>query len=206
MYRIPCLEKQETLQACHDLTWPTSLYPKSERLNKALVKGFIEKSQWAKESDTLTTAFLNYIGSSNYYKKDNTSDTSTTRSSRQSPEFLRRQAAVSSQYQPSPRLGDNAPFLAYPYQQCTELGLFQTTPDASQSNALPIQSKLITLHYLKDRYCRNQLHIPLNETGVSAKLIAYGGFNISYPRLMLTGGEVDPVSRLWHTSEVNGHH
>lgn len=40
---------------------------------------------------------------------------------------------------------------------------------------LPIYSRTQTLHFVKNMYCRKQLHTPINETSVNPKLKAYGG-------------------------------
>ena len=73
--RIPCLEKYDDLEGCRELTWPSLLYPKAEKFKDA-VKKVVAKSQWANETNKLTTAWLNYIGFSNYYHRDNTTASS----------------------------------------------------------------------------------------------------------------------------------
>lgn len=174
---VPCLKKYDDIKACRIITSPSLLYAKAQKFEET-VTNILRKSKWANETEALTIAFLNYVGWNNGYHKDNTTASAARDLAGRDP--------------PSPRLTYSESWLAWSYQQCTEIGLFQTG-DNPRADALPVLSRLITLHYLKNMYCRDQLYINLTETSISAKLNNYGGLNISYPRLMLTGGEVDPV-------------
>ena len=129
----------------------------------------VVNGDWANETDSLTTAFLNYVGWGEKYRKVN----STTSRKRQDESAL----------------GYQLHDLSYTYQQCTEIGGFLTGVD-EPSDTLPIISSLVTLEYaMKD--CRTDLNL----TGMpdSARLDRYGEYNVSYARLMLVGGEADPV-------------
>lgn len=179
---IPCLQKYDNLEGCRTLTASTVLYPKAEKF-KDTVKAIITKSKWANETEPLTTAFLNYIGFYDSFRKDNSTATPNRRSI--------------GLVDPSDTLHYETTYLAYSYQQCTEWGLFITgNAPVDTSQSLPVISRLITLHYLRNKLCRNQLYLNLTEIPVSSNLNRYGAYNLSYPRLMLTGGEVDPVCSL----------
>lgn len=169
---------------------------------KKSVKAMFKKSEFASETDTLTTAFLNYIGNLSGYQKDNKTASGDSDSKRRSLDATSDSSSFSRRsFDPQPLSDGNftlkygESYLAFSYQQCTELGLFQTSDAPSAANGqLPILSKLQTLHFLKDTYCRIQLGIELNETGINPKWNELGGYLLDYPRIFFSGGEVDPVS------------
>ncbi|EXJ91600.1 hypothetical protein A1O3_00148 [Capronia epimyces CBS 606.96] len=78
--------------------------------------------------------------------------------------------------------------LSWAYQYCTEWGYIQTGSGVP-SDRLPLISRLLTLDYLTlvCRYAFNITSPPDVET-----INQWGGYNISYPRLALIGGEADP--------------
>ena len=82
-------------------------------------------------------------------------------------------------------------FDAWSYQQCTEQGFFVTGDEPADT--LPVISRFITLHSQK-QICRRQFHLNISALPNTASLHKYGGYNLSYPRLMIVGGEADPVS------------
>lgn len=157
------MERGAGLGWCNDITSPTLLYPKAERLRDA-VKTIVDKSRWANESDSLTTAWLNYLGGENSYQKVNTSKSAHV-------------------VAPGRRLKPEEDLLAYIYQTCTELGLF-TTGDNPLPDILPVISRTQTLHYVRRKMCLEEVYTNLTEASGPYKLNRYGGFNISYDRLM----------------------
>ncbi|KIX08974.1 uncharacterized protein Z518_00052 [Rhinocladiella mackenziei CBS 650.93] len=78
--------------------------------------------------------------------------------------------------------------LSWSYQYCTEWGYIQTGSGVP-ADRLPLISRLLTLEYLT-QVCRYAFNIT-SRPDVDA-VNKYGGFNISYPRLAIIGGEADP--------------
>ncbi|KAF2198246.1 peptidase S28 [Delitschia confertaspora ATCC 74209] len=76
------------------------------------------------------------------------------------------------------------------YQVCTEWGYIQTgnTP----KDILPLISRTLDVEYLTS-FCQLSFNInsTINPPDVD-RVNKYGGFNISYPRLAIIGGEADP--------------
>ncbi|KAF1930609.1 peptidase S28 [Didymella exigua CBS 183.55] len=85
---------------------------------------------------------------------------------------------------------------SWSYQVCTEWGYIQTgnTPAHIQ----PLISRTLDLEYLTF-FCRAQFNITTPPD--IEKVNKYGGFNISYPRLAIIGGNADPwrpATPLWY--------
>jgi hypothetical protein len=85
---------------------------------------------------------------------------------------------------------------SWSYQVCTEWGYIQTgnTPADIQ----PLISRTLDLEYLTF-FCRAQFNITTPPD--LEKVNKYGGFNISYPRLAIIGGNADPwrpATPLWY--------
>lgn len=188
---IPCLQKFDGMRACKILTWPYLLYPEAKKF-KDTVKAIFSRSNFSSEADELTNSFLNYLGWSNGYRIENGTKTSSDGSGSSGLDL----DIAPRDPPPSPAYVYSEEWLAWNYQLCTELGLFITGDIPPKPGTLPVISSLVTLHFVKNMWCREQTYLNLTEIGdsFSSKLNSYGGFNVSYDRLMLTGGEVDPVS------------
>lgn len=102
--RVPCLKRYAYLKGCNELTAPTLLYPEARKLSTT-VETIVSNSRWANESQTLTRAWLNFLGSSNGYHNLNASAVPET-----------------SVDDPGEKFFLSEDWLAWQYQQCTELG------------------------------------------------------------------------------------
>lgn len=77
---------------------------------------------------------------------------------------------------------------SWPYQYCTEWGFFQTGSGVPK-NQLPLISRTIDLPY-EELICVDAFNITTKpDTSIPN---AYGGYNISYPRLAFIDGQEDP--------------
>lgn len=164
---LPCLNSESTPYFCTELTASTVLFPKAKAF-ESRAKTIIEDGGWTNETESLTTPLLNYLG------------------------FVRAfdgGLAERSLYEDKDVEGSGLELKleAYQYQLCTELGAFMTGDQPP--HPLPVISSLITLDYAM-KPCRETLNL----TGFpdTTQLTKYGGHNLSYPRLMLVGGEADP--------------
>lgn len=77
---------------------------------------------------------------------------------------------------------------SWPYQYCTQWGFLQTGASVPATQ-LPLISRTITLDY-ESLICRDAFNITTPPD--TATINAYGGYNISYPRLAFIDGEQDP--------------
>ena len=127
-------------------------------------------------NDSLTTPMLNMIG---YY---NLTSVSQCDSGDQDDCFGTRNASY--YYNTSTALYN---YRSWPYQYCTEWGYLQT--GNAPADQLPLISRTITTDY-SSIICREAFN--LTEPADTDRINKLGGFNISYPRLALIDGEIDP--------------
>ncbi|KAK4495861.1 hypothetical protein PRZ48_013129 [Zasmidium cellare] len=168
---VPCRD-QSSPQFC-DIMGNTTLQFPQLAAQEGEVREIISNGGWANESDTLTASFLNFVG----YTTHLVPATSSTQQDSSSTSHVVKRAET------------NTPQRAfsYSYQMCTELGYFIGA--GGPQRPLPIISSLVTLDYLLEQ-CAQRFDLltpPLHTDDVSR----YGGFNVSYERLMLVGGEKD---------------
>lgn len=182
-------------QYCANITNDTVLYPDGTP-SLSTVASFIQAGGWGNESATLTTRLSNMIGWTIENQIDTCSGTLDS--------CWGYHNASAPMY--ADKSLDNYGDLSWPYQYCTEWGFLQSgsTVPADQ---LPLISRLITIPW-------NMLicNYAFNITGPPAveRVNKYGGFNISYPRLAIIGGETDPwrpatpLATLNVTDRLNG--
>lgn len=179
---VPCLDESDQM-FCDILSSDKLQYTQLAK-NKTTVQEIIKNGGWANETQSLTVPFMNYIGlitdllpggdasSSSHI----TSDSHTPASPSLLDELLATERAPTA--------------FPYTYQLCTEFGWFMSS--GGPQWPLPIISSLVTVEYLLGECAmRFNLTTPPLHTYDMTK---YGGYNLSYPRLMLVGGEKDPVS------------
>ena len=83
---------------------------------------------------------------------------------------------------------DSSDVRSWPYMYCTQWGYLQTGSGVP-ADQLPLLSRSINLNYTSI-ICRDAFNIT-NAPDTQA-INQYGGFNISYDRLAIIGGEIDP--------------
>ena len=164
---------------CGNLTSTKLLYPATASLKGAATK-LIAAGGWSNSTSTLTPAMLNMIGFIKTNFVTSLCDGITL------DECWGSHNASSSTY--ADKSLANYDYLSWAYQYCTQWGFLQTGSGVP-SNQLPLISRLLTLEY-ESEICRFAFDI--NKPADTAAVNAYGGFNISYPRLALVGGEADP--------------
>lgn len=162
---------------CGNITSEQVLWPATAAL-ASTAAFLIEAGGWANESARLTNPFLNYIGWMNDSYVASCEDTLD--------ECYGTHNASASMYSDKDVSNFNA--LSWAYQYCTEWGYIQTGSDVP-ADQLPLISRLLTLEYLTE-VCRFAFNISTPPD--TAAINKYGGFNISYPRLAIVGGEADP--------------
>ena len=165
-------------QYCGNITSQEKTFPvKTTPLTKN-VTAVLEQSAWANETKELTIPMLNYIGWIN--------ETFLATCEGSISECWGESNATSTMY--TDKSLDNYDILSWPYQWCTEWG-YLVTGTGVPKDELPLTSRLMDLEYLTSicRYAFNITKPP--DTAIINK---YGGFNISYPRLALIGGQADP--------------
>ncbi|KAI9291524.1 peptidase S28 [Neoconidiobolus thromboides FSU 785] len=90
-----------------------------------------------------------------------------------------------------PNRGDA--FRQWMYQCCTEFGYWQTAP----LNQLPVRSKLLTINFNMEFYCKNTFGINNNLIlNVTKTNLNYNSKNIKVNNLLLVNGQLDPWSSL----------
>jgi hypothetical protein len=164
---LPCLNSESFPSFCRDVTTSTVQFPQAKKF-ESKAKKIIKDGGWANDTESLTIPLLNFLGYARGFSKGQVGESS----------YEDNNVEGSGQY---------LKLEAYTYQLCTELGAFMTGDQPR--HPLPVISSLITLEYTM-KPCRTRLNL----TGLpdTARLTKYGGHNISYPRLMLVGGEADP--------------
>ncbi|KAK5328556.1 hypothetical protein LTR93_002341 [Exophiala xenobiotica] len=163
---------------CGNLTSTKVLWP-SYKAMASSASSLVTAGGWGNESKTLTTSMLNFMAWTN---------DSYGVSSCDGPLNACYNNHNSSAPMYTDKSLDNYNALSWAYQYCTEWGYLQDGSNVPK-NKLPLISRLLTLDYLT-LVCRLAFNIT---SPPDVKVInKYGGFNISYPRLALVGGEADP--------------
>ncbi|RMZ75164.1 hypothetical protein DV737_g5422, partial [Chaetothyriales sp. CBS 132003] len=162
---------------CGNITSQSVLWPDTEAA-ASNASALIKAGGWSDESDALTAPLLNFIGWIN--------DSYVTSCDTTLDECFGAHNASAAVY--TDKSLDNYGSLSWAYQYCTEWGYIQTGSGVPKDQ-LPLISRLLTLEYLT-LICRYAFNItsPPDEAVINQ----YGGYNISYPRLALIGGETDP--------------
>lgn len=164
-------------QYCGNITNDTVLFDNTQILADS-VPGWIEAGGWGNESSTLTNQMLNWIGWSTAEYVDScktTLDNCYGAHNASHPKYTDKSI-------------QNYNNLSWPYQYCTEWGFLQSGSTVP-SNLLSLISRLVTVPY-NSLICNYAFNI----TGPPDvdRVNKYGGFNVSYPRLAIVGGEADP--------------
>ena len=163
---------------CGNLTSQKVLYPATAHIQSTASK-LIADGGWGKDAASLTMPLLNMIGFVNSSLlslcEGETLDECWGTHNASVPEY-------------ADKSNDNYNALSWAYMYCTQWGYLQTGSGVPK-NQLPLVSRLMTLEY-SSLICKNAFDI-LTPPDTQA-INKYGGFNISYPRLALIGGEADP--------------
>ncbi|EHY55323.1 putative extracellular serine carboxypeptidase [Exophiala dermatitidis] len=162
---------------CGNISSDAVLWPAYSDL-ASNASALIKAGGWGNESTTLTNRLLNFMG---WINDSYVGSCDTTLDQCYS-------AHNSSASMYTDKNVSNYNSLSWAYQYCTEWGYIQTGSGVP-SDRLPLISRLLTLDYLTlvCRYAFNITSPPDTE-----KINQWGGFNISYQRLALVGGEADP--------------
>lgn len=173
----PEVDDPTFFQYCGNITNNTVLFPEIASL-ASQVPDLIEQGGWGNESDYLTNRMLNFIGWNRANVIDECDDTLDN--------CYGSHNASAAKY--SDKSIDNYGSLSWAYQYCTEYGFLQSGSTVPKDR-LALISRLVTLEYnsLICNYAFNITGPPDVE-----RVNKYGGFNISYPRLAIVGGEADP--------------
>lgn len=172
----PAVDDPTFFQYCGNITNDTVLFD-NQNLTTS-VQGYIEAAGWGKESSTLTNQMLNWIGWSKAAYMDSCASTLD--------DCYGSHNASASKY--ADKSLDNYDALSWNYQVCTEWGFLQSGSTVPE-DLLPLVSRLVSIPYnmLPCNYAFNITGPPDTD-----RVNKYGGFNISYPRLAIIGGEADP--------------
>lgn len=173
----PAINDPTFFEYCGNITNQTILF--DSVIPSSQVADFVEKGGWGNESDVLTPQLSNFIGWSTAAYIDSCGNQTMD-------ECWGAHNASAAKY--TDKSLDNYDQLSWPYQYCTEWGFLQSGSTVPQDR-LPLISRLITIPYnmLVCNYAFNITGPPDVE-----RVNKYGGFNISYPRLAIIGGEADP--------------
>ncbi|ETN42605.1 uncharacterized protein HMPREF1541_01762 [Cyphellophora europaea CBS 101466] len=155
-----------------ELQWPAT----GELASNA--SALVEAGGWGNESDTLQNPMLNLIGWIN--------DTYVSSCESTQNECFSMTNGTSKMY--TDKSIENQDSLSWPYQYCTQWGYIQTGSGVPEGQ-LPLIPRILDLEYLTS-VCRYAFNITTSPDLESVN--QYGGFNISYPRLAIVGGETDP--------------
>lgn len=162
---------------CGNITSDELLWP--HYANQSLTAAaLIEAGGWGNESESLTNRALNWFAWTNNENVPGCEDSLD--------ECYGYHNSSATKY--TDKDNSNYDSLSWNYQICTEYGYFQTGSGVPEDQ-LPLVSRLLTLEYLT-LVCGYAFNIttPPDLEAVNK----YGGFNISYPRLAIIGGEADP--------------
>jgi len=164
-------------QYCGNITNNTVLYPGGTPPASTIIS-LIETGGWGNQSSTLTNRMLNMIGWNSVINIDTCSgslDGCFGNHNASAPKYADKSLA-------------NYGSLSWQYQYCTEWGFLQSGSTVPKDR-LPLISRLVTIPW-------NMLvcNYAFNITGPPDvdRVNRYGGFNVSYPRLAIVGGEADP--------------
>jgi hypothetical protein len=169
-------------QYCGNITTTEVQWPGWDA-DSSNVSVLIDASDWANETENLLGPMQNFMAFINdSYVKD------CNRALTECYSYVNASADMYTDFS-----YDNQGWRSWQYQYCTQWGYIQP---ASTSGPLPIVSRFQTMEHLT-AICRYGFNLT-GEAKVE-EINQYGGFNLSYPRLMNIGGEVDvwrPASNL----------
>lgn len=173
----PAVNDPSFSRYCGNITANSTLLPASASLTST-VKHLVAAGGYASQSTVLTTQMLNYISYVNV--------------------TLVQPCLAGGQTTNECYTNHNATFYAqdditqtwrsWPYQYCTQWGYLQTGASVP-STQLPLISRTITLAY-ESLVCRDAFNV--SHPPDTAVINAYGGYDLSYPRLAFIDGEQDP--------------
>ena len=173
----PAVNSPAFSQYCGNITANSTLHPPPANLTST-VKHLVAAGGYASQSATLTTQMLNFIIWANttlvqpcISGGSTTNECYTTHNT-----TFYAQSDISQTWR------------SWPYQYCTQWGYLQTGSDVPKDQ-LPLISRTITLDY-ESLICRDAFNISTPPN--TAIINAYGGYDISYPRLAFIDGEQDP--------------
>lgn len=170
----PAVGNNEFFHYCDVITSTSLLYPNTKALTSS-VRQLLANTSYGDEVDILTVPMLNLIGYIN---------TTVLQSCDDSLESCFGSNDVSQWA----RDDLSQTWRSWPYQCCTQWGYLQSGA-SYPSDRFGLLSRTITLEY-EARVCRHAFNIT-KPPDVEA-INKFGGFNISYPRLAIIDGEVDP--------------
>ncbi|KAF2138299.1 uncharacterized protein K452DRAFT_290884 [Aplosporella prunicola CBS 121167] len=172
----PAQDDPTFYEFCGNLTSDDALYSPTQDL-KSTAQDLIKVGGYGKEVESLTNHLLNYIGYVN-----------VTQISRCDTKKTQDQCFSNLDTTFYAKDDINQTWRSWPYQYCTQWGYLQTGSGVP-ADILPLVSRLVDLEYAST-VCRYAFNIT-TPSDVEA-INKYGGFGISYPRLALIDGEVDP--------------
>lgn len=175
----PAVNYPTFYQYCGNITNDTVLFPETASLTSN-VSALIQAGGWSNETDYLTNRMLNFIG----WNVANIIDACEGETL---DECYNTHNASATMYTDKSVYNYND--LSWNYQICTEWGFFQTGSGVPQDR-LPLVSRLIDIPYSM-LVCNLAFNISTASPDVE-RANKYGGFNVSYPRLALVGGQTDP--------------
>lgn len=162
---------------CGNITSNSLLWPDYAILNSTAAS-LIKEGGWANESAALTNKMLNWMAWIN--------NRSVKPCEATLDECYNNHNSSASMY--ADKTIANYGELSWAYQYCTEWGYIMSGSNVPKDR-LPLTSRLLTVDYLT-QICRYAFNI---STAPDVNVInKYGGYNISYPRLAIIGGEADP--------------
>jgi len=164
---------------CDNITSDDVQYSTTESL-ASTVQSFVEASRWSNESSTLTNRMLNMIGFTN---ETFIAGSCGEESISQCWSYTNASAEMY-----TVKTIRNYSHIPWAHQCCTQWG-YMLTGSGVPADKLPLISRLLTLEY-RSLFCKYLFNIttPPDTEAINK----YGGFNISYPRLAIIGGEQDP--------------
>ena len=173
----PAVSSDSFYEYCGNITSNDNEWPVTADLSSN-VSALIEKGGWGNESN-LTNSMLNLIGFTN-------ASTISGCGNETMNECLSYTNASATMY--TDKSIANQGSLSWAYQTCTQWGYYQTGSGVPEGQ-LPLVPRTVDLEF-QTSVCRYAFNIssPPDLESVNQ----YGGFNISYPRLAIVGGEVDP--------------
>jgi hypothetical protein len=159
---------------CGNITTNSIIYPETESLTST-AQDLLTKGGYGSELSTLTIPMLNWIGWLGQYVVDSCDG-------EQDACFSTHNATY---YEQDDITQD---WRSWPYQYCSEWG-FLITGSGVPQDQLPLVSRTSTLEY-ESIICVDAFNIttPPDTDAINK----YGGFAISYPRLAMIDGEMDP--------------
>jgi hypothetical protein len=173
----PAVSSDEFYEYCSNITASDNQWPAYADL-ASNVSALVEKGGWGNESN-LTTSMVNLIGFTNFSTISGCEGETIN-------ECLSQTNASATMY--TDKSIANQGSLSWAYQTCTEWGFYQTGSGVPEGQ-LPLIPRTVDLEFLTS-VCRYAFNIT-SEPNLEF-VNKYGGFNVSYPRLAISGGEWDP--------------